>query len=87
MGQAKARGTFEQRKAEAVERDKVLAAKRTEEHRALMVRQAKERHERLSKLEPKARKEVMLMEASPKHTSLMLAAALALAASSGRGLK
>jgi len=49
MGQAKARGTRDQRIAQAVERERIEAERRSEEHRALMQRQREARQEQARK--------------------------------------
>lgn len=49
MGEARRRGTKEQRIAQAVERERIEAARRGEEHRALMKQQQEARFEQARK--------------------------------------
>lgn len=79
MGEARRRGTKDERIAQAVERERIASERRSEEHRALMERQRQKQAERIAKLPPEARKEALLRRASPKHTALMAAAVMALA--------
>lgn len=74
MGEAKRRGTLEQRIAQSVERRKVEDAARSVEFKR---REA----ERLAKLPPQERKDVILAGGGGRHHSrMMLAAALAASA-------
>lgn len=79
MGEARRRGTKDERIEQAVKRERIESARRSEEHRALMERQRQERAERIAKMPPAARREILLRRSSPKHAALMAAAALALA--------
>lgn len=75
MDEARRRGNREERVAQAVYRHQ------REEAKSLELRKERERaeYERIRNLSPEARKEILFRRASPKHTSLMLAVAAALA--------
>lgn len=75
MGEAKRRGTREQRIAQSVERQKQEDAARSAEFQRLEA----ERRARLAALPPQERKEAVLRSRSGSNKRLMLAAALALA--------
>jgi hypothetical protein len=72
MGQAKRRGTREQRIAQAIERKQLEDAAFREEYQ----RREAERRAELAAMPPEERKQVILSERSP-HSSRMLLAAMA----------
>lgn len=75
MGEAKRRGTLEQRIAQSVERQKIADAARREQ----FLREEEARQARLAALPPQQRREAVLM-GSGHHSRLMLVAALGIAA-------
>lgn len=76
MGEAKRRGTREQRVEQAIERRKVEAAERE----AQRLREIREKHERVRNLPAEERKEAFLAGGSSSRHRLLLAAAMSAAA-------
>lgn len=78
MGQAKARGTFEERKVQSILRRQAEDARRSEEHRQLMLRQREQAAERQKLLSAEEHKEQVLLVGDGGHrvTAAMLALAL-----------
>ncbi len=72
MGEAKRRGTREQRIEQAVERRKLEDAARTEQHR----REMEARRARLAALPPRERKEAVLAGSGPSIANTALLAAV-----------
>lgn len=80
MGQAKRRGTFDQRKAEAIERQRREADALSEKHRRELEARKERERVRIAALPPRERKEAVFVADSSPRTRLMLAAALAASA-------
>ena len=75
MGQAKARGTFEQRKALAVERRRIEAEQREQER----LQAIRAKHEAVRKLPPQKRRDAVLLGGghTPGQTMALMAALVA----------